>query len=69
MLLVTVQHGRCGADVRSDCFQVLKSDAWKKLAALLRVEGGAATVDGRPLVTTAGRLTVAAGMPDGARIS
>ncbi len=49
--------------------QVLKSDAWKKLAALLRVEGGVATVDGRPLVTAAGQLAVGAGMPDGARVS
>ena len=49
--------------------KVLKSDAWRKLAALLRVQGGAATVDGRPLVTQAGPLSVPGGLPDGAKIS
>lgn len=49
--------------------KVLKSGPWGQIKELLRVEGGAATFDGKPLVTAAGPVAVAAGMPDGASIS
>ncbi len=58
-----------GEAASADFPKVLKSEAWKKLAALLRVHGGIATVDGRPLATRAGPLTVPGGLPDGAKIS
>ena len=49
--------------------KVLKSDAWRKMAALLKVQGLRATFDGKPLVTARGSLTLAEGMPDGADVS
>ena len=58
-----------GTDAGTDFPKVLKSDAWKKVAALLSVQGGQATFDGRPLVTAKGPLKPFEGLPDGARIS
>lgn len=58
-----------GSSASTDFPKVLKSDAWKKLAALLRVQGGKATFDGKPMATAKGLLSVPGGMPDGARVS
>lgn len=58
-----------GATASTDFPKVLKSDAWKKMAALLRVLGGRATFDGKPLVTAKGVLAVPGEMPDGAHVS
>ena len=58
-----------GTAASTDFPKVLKSDAWKKLAALLRVLGGKATFDGKPMVTARGPLTLPEGMPDGAHVS
>lgn len=49
--------------------KVLKSGPWGQIKELLRVAAGVATFDGRPLITAAGPVTSAAGMPDGAAIS
>jgi hypothetical protein len=49
--------------------QVLKSGPWGQIKELLQLRGGAASFDGQPLVTTAGPVTVAEEMPDGAAIS
>ena len=58
-----------GAAASTDFPKVLKSDAWRKIAALLRVQGGRATFDGKAMVTARGPLTLPGGMPDGAHVS
>jgi hypothetical protein len=47
----------------------MKSDHWKVVAGVLRVAGGGkATVDGTPLVTAKGDVTLPAEIPDGSSI-
>ena len=58
-----------GTAASTDFPKVLKSDAWRKVAALLRVLDGKATFDGKPMVTAKGPLIVPGGMPDGAHVS
>lgn len=60
-------HNECVA--LSCAAQVLKSDHWKKVMAVLRVgAGGNAAYGGRPLVTAAGAVTLPAEIPEGAEI-
>ena len=58
-----------GSSASTDFPKVLKSDAWRKMAALLKVQDLRATFDGKVLVTSRGPLTLAEGMPDGADVS
>lgn len=48
---------------------MLKSGPWGQIKELLQLRGGAASFDGRPLVTAAGPVIVQEEMPDGAAIS
>lgn len=48
---------------------MLKSAPWAKIKEMLKVAGGAATFDGKALVTAAGPVAADADMPDGAAIS
>lgn len=48
--------------------KVLKSDHWKKINSALKVQGGKATFNGRPLATAVGDVTLPAEIPDGAEI-
>lgn len=45
----------------------LSSKVWEKVVPLLKVEGGLAVFDGKPLVISSGSIKVA-GLPDGAEI-
>ncbi|KAG2497844.1 hypothetical protein HYH03_004111 [Edaphochlamys debaryana] len=48
--------------------KVLKSDHWKKIGAGLKVVGGAASFNGRALVTAGGNVTLPSEIPEGAEI-
>ncbi|KAK9816500.1 hypothetical protein WJX72_001059 [[Myrmecia] bisecta] len=57
-----------GGAPSSEFPKTLKRDLWKKLAPSLTVQGGAATFDGKALVTSKGLVTLPDEMPDGASI-